>query len=187
MPLKVSEQGDHIDDTLVSKKELTQVTLSAKKWIGFKWDGDTAQVNVPDLQILLGPFETGDQHIATGLLIQAVSAARTQQGCEVIMAIIEDLHPRDPTERLLAVQIAVTHTSLMAMSAKMNDASALEEQEVFERSFNCLARTFTAQTEALRKPRTGRQSKVTVEYVTVSEGGQAIVGSVERGPLKSSS
>ena len=50
-----------------------------------------------------------------------------------------------------------------------------------ERAFNKLARTFAAQVEALRRHRTGGEQKVTVEHVTVNEGGQAIVGNVSHG------
>ena len=44
-----------------------------------------------------------------------------------------------------------------------------------------LLRTFTTQMEALKRYRTGGQQKVTVEHVHVNEGGQAIVGVVNRG------
>ncbi len=37
------------------------------------------------------------------------------------------------------------------------------------------------QVDALKRYRTGGQQKVTVEHVTVNDGGQAIVGSVEKG------
>jgi len=50
-----------------------------------------------------------------------------------------------------------------------------------ERAFNKLARTFAAQVEALKRYRTGGEQKVTVEHVTVNEGGQAIVGNVRHG------
>jgi hypothetical protein len=46
------------------------------------------------------------------------------------------------------------------------------------RAFNQLERTFTAQIEALKRYRTGGEQKVTVQHVSVSEGGQAIVGNV---------
>jgi hypothetical protein len=39
------------------------------------------------------------------------------------------------------------------------------------RAFNKLARTFAAQLEALKRYRTGGEQKVTVEHVTVNEGG----------------
>jgi hypothetical protein len=44
-----------------------------------------------------------------------------------------------------------------------------------------LLRTFATLTETLRTHRGGRQQKVTVEHVTVQAGGQAIVGTVNRG------
>ena len=48
-------------------------------------------------------------------------------------------------------------------------------------AFNKLARTFTTQMEALKRYRTGGQQKMTVEHVTVNDGGQAIVGNVSSG------
>ena len=41
-----------------------------------------------------------------------------------------------------------------------------------------LARTFAAQAEALKRYRTGGEQKVTVQHVTVNDGGQAVVGTV---------
>ena len=41
-----------------------------------------------------------------------------------------------------------------------------------------LSRAFATQVEALKRYRTGGQQKVTVEHVTVNQGGQAIVGNV---------
>ncbi len=57
----------------------------------------------------------------------------------------------------------------------------LPQQDSAERAFNKLARTFTAQVEALKRYRTGGEQKVTVEHVHVHQGGQAIVGTVNRG------
>jgi hypothetical protein len=51
-------------------------------------------------------------------------------------------------------------------------------QDSAERAFNKLTRTFASQMEALKRYRTGGEQKVTVQHVTVSEGGQAIVGNV---------
>jgi hypothetical protein len=44
-----------------------------------------------------------------------------------------------------------------------------------------LMRTFCAQVEALQRYRNAGQSTVTVQHVTVGEGGQAIIGNVEKG------
>ncbi|MGB0632315.1 MAG: hypothetical protein ACPGRZ_16620 [Alphaproteobacteria bacterium] len=55
-----------------------------------------------------------------------------------------------------------------------------------EKTLNKLARTFAMQMEALKKYRTGGQQKMTVEHVTVNEGGQVIVGQIEGGGKKKS-
>ena len=55
------------------------------------------------------------------------------------------------------------------------------QQDSAERAFNKLARTFTAQVEALKRYRNRADQTVRVEHVTVNEGGQAIVGNVSHG------
>jgi len=47
--------------------------------------------------------------------------------------------------------------------------------------FNKLARTFAAQVEALKKHRSSGEQTIKVEHVTVSDGGQAIVGIIHPG------
>jgi hypothetical protein len=54
----------------------------------------------------------------------------------------------------------------------------LQQQDSAERALNKLARTFTIQMEALKRYRSGGEPQVTVQNVSVSEGGQAIVGNV---------
>ena len=58
------------------------------------------------------------------------------------------------------------------------------EQDRTERPFNKLARTFAMQMEALKRYRTGAEQKVTLQHVSVAEGGQAIVGNVTQAPRK---
>ena len=69
----------------------------------------------------------------------------------------------------------------MEFARKLKNTDYISQQDSAERAFNKLARTFTTQVEALKRYRTGGQQKVTVENVTVNEGGQAIVGNVETG------
>lgn len=54
----------------------------------------------------------------------------------------------------------------------------IPQLEAREKAFNKLARTFTAQVEAMRKHRTGGKQTVVVQHVNVEDGGQAIVGNV---------
>lgn len=160
--------------------------LPAKQAISFEKNGNELRIDVPSLHDLFLLFGTTDDRLALGLLKQAIGVTSNHDAdaqadaCGLVMAIIEDFAPKDAVERLMTVQMAATHTSLMAVCAKMNNATTLELHEVYERSLNRLARTFTTQVEALRKHRNGGRSKVTVEHVTVNEGGQAIVGNVHK-------
>ena len=48
------------------------------------------------------------------------------------------------------------------------------QQDSASNAFNKLARTFAVELEALKRYRTGGEQRVTVQHVTVNEGGQAI-------------
>jgi hypothetical protein len=61
-------------------------------------------------------------------------------------------------------------------------ADKLVQQDLAEGTISKLARTFAAQTEALRRYRSGGEPNVTVQHVSVSDGGQAIVGNVTQAP-----
>jgi hypothetical protein len=76
---------------------------------------------------------------------------------------------------MLAAQMAVTHSLFMTIA---NRVQTIPQFDSAERAFNKLARTFTTQMEALKRHKTGGDQKVTVQQVSVSEGGQAIVGNV---------
>ena len=89
--------------------------------------------------------------------------------------------PRDPVERMLAVQMAATHVATIRAGRWMATSDNLPQVEAHYTGFNKLARTFAAQVEALRKHRTGGKQTVTVQHVNVADGGQAIVGNVKTG------
>jgi hypothetical protein len=94
------------------------------------------------------------------------------------IALVSDLEPRDALESMLATQMAAVHIAMMRHSRLLAGCETIAQLTVQERVFNKLARTFAAQMEALRKHRNGGQQKVTVEHVTINDGGQAIVGAV---------
>ncbi len=69
----------------------------------------------------------------------------------------------------------------MTFARRLAHVDNILQQDSAERAFNKLARTFAVQVEALKRYRTGGEQKVTVQHVTVNEGGRAIVGSVSPG------
>lgn len=88
-----------------------------------------------------------------------------------------DLAPQDGLEGMLLAQMLATHKMAMEMLTR---AQANNHNEVIDRFVNGatkLLRTFAVQTSALNALR-GKGPNIQVENVNVSEGGQAIVGSV---------
>jgi hypothetical protein len=82
---------------------------------------------------------------------------------------------------MLAVQMAAIHSLTMTFAQRLANVDNIPQQDSAERALNKLARTFTAQLEALKRYRSNGEQKVTVEHVTVNNGGKAIVGNVMHG------
>jgi hypothetical protein len=76
--------------------------------------------------------------------------------------------------------MAAVHMATMTLAGRLAQVENIPQQDSAERAFNKLTRTFATQMEALKRYRTGGEQKVTVQHVSVSEGGQAIVGNVTR-------
>ena len=83
---------------------------------------------------------------------------------------------------MLAAQMAVVHVAMQRFARRLPHVETIQQQDSDERALNKLARTYAMQMEALKRYRTGGEQKVTVQHVSVSEGGQAIVGNVTQGP-----
>ncbi len=96
-------------------------------------------------------------------------------------AVVQGIEPKDQIEAMLACQMAAVHVCTTQASRRYLLAEHAETRNNAERSLNRLTRTFTAQMETLKKYRNGGKQTVRVERVTVNEGGQAIVGTVETG------
>jgi hypothetical protein len=124
-----------------------------------------------------------DIDFVNGLLRQLASAARRngkleEQDLNFLISVIKDIRPRDQMEAMLAAQMAVVHESIMTFARRLAHVDTIQQQDSAVSAFTKLTRTFTAQLEALKRYRSGGEQKVTVQHVTVSDGGQAIVGNV---------
>lgn len=135
-------------------------------------------------------FGTLDETQANALLSHCWNPLRADEASDenpgndqriFMLSVIRDLAPRDPVERMLAVQMAATHVATIRSAQWLANARSLPQSQAHYTGFNKLARTFAAQVEALRKHRTGGKQTVTVQHVNVSDGGQAIVGNVKSG------
>jgi hypothetical protein len=136
--------------------------------------------------LLMKALGTADYSFGEGLLNQLANAG--SQGGEVdeasvnfMLAVIKDIKPSDHLEAMLAAQMAAIHLATMTFTRRLAHVETIPQQDSAERALNKLARTYASQMEALKRYRTGGEQKVTVQHVSVSEGGQAIVGNVTQG------
>jgi len=135
-------------------------------------------------------FGTSDEMQANALLSQCLKPLKADEASDehpgnderiFMLSVIRDLAPRDPVERMIAVQMAATHVATIRSARWLANTENIPQVQAHYTGFNKLARTFAAQVEALRKHRTGGEQRVLVQHVSVSDGGQAIVGNVQHG------
>lgn len=131
-------------------------------------------------------FGSDDIQFAEGIMNQLVNVASKGQaidekGMGFVQSVVVGIEPRDQLETMLAAQMAAVHNATMTFARRLAHVDNIQQQDSASRAFNQLARTFTAQVEALKRYRTGGQQHVTVKHVTVNDSGQAIVGNVSHG------
>jgi hypothetical protein len=133
--------------------------------------------------LLMEAFGTTNLDFTVGLIGQLANAGSNGREVDVIatnfmISVIDGIKPRDQMEAMLAAQMAAVHMATMTFARRLATVDNMAQQDSAERAFNKLTRTFATQMEALKRYRTGGEQKVTVQHVTVAEGGQAIVGNV---------
>ena len=99
-----------------------------------------------------------------------------------MLSVIKNIHPRDGIEAMLGAQMAALHMSMMNCVDELARLGHTPQQEMAERAVNKLSRTFATLVGALKHHQTGGEQKLTVRHVSVSDGGQAIVGNVTQAP-----
>jgi hypothetical protein len=148
------------------------------------------QVKMSRADALKEIFATQDEEQANAFLShclkalsgnEAGNAGESYDERQFMLSIVRDMAPRDAVERMLAVQMAATHVATIRSARWLANVEQIPQGQLHYTGFNKLARTFTAQIEALRKHRNGGKQTVTLQLVNVEEGGQAIVGNVEAG------
>ena len=129
---------------------------------------------------------TDSQEFMDGVLRQLANAVSPgkdadEEAINFALAVIAGIEPQDELETMLAMQMVAVHMATMTFTRRLAHVETLDQQHGSERALNKLARTFAMQMEALKRYRTGGEQKVVVQHVNVNEGGQAIVGNVDRG------
>jgi hypothetical protein len=147
-------------------------------------DGKTVMPDHPDerlaCKLLMEALGTASADFTVGLLSQLACAGRQidEVALNFMLSVVQGVKPKDQLETMLAAQMAAIHMATMTFARRLAHVETIQQQDSAERALNKLARTYAMQMEAFKRYRTGGEQKVTVQHVSVSEGGQAIVGNV---------
>ena len=118
-----------------------------------------------------------------GILRQLVRASVKGEKPDAVnlafmMSMIQSIKPRDPVEAMLVAQMVSVHVMAMRCAHHLASADDAAQLDSAGRALARLARTFPAQIEALNRHRSHGAPAITVQNVSVGDGGNAIVGNV---------
>src|SRR6202051_3996301 len=95
-----------------------------------------------------------------------------------MISMVKSIKPRDSVEAMLVAQMVSVHLMAMRCAYHLANAEDIARQDSAGRALGRLARTFPAQIEALTRYRSHGEPAITVQNVSVQDGGKAIVGNV---------
>ena len=144
-------------------------------------------IDHPDLelgeQLMAETFGVADRDAMYGILQQLVRASANGPKTDPVtlalaISMVESIRPRDAIEAMLVAQMVSIHVMAMRSAHHLACAEDVVQQEISGRALGRLARTFPAQIEALTRYRSKGEPAITVQNVSVQDGGNAIVGNV---------
>jgi hypothetical protein len=95
-----------------------------------------------------------------------------------MISMVNSIKPRDAVEAMLVAQMVSVHMMAMRCAYRLAGANDFARQDSAARALGRLTRTFPAQIEALTRYRNNGEPAITVQNVSVGDGGKAIVGNV---------
>lgn len=95
-----------------------------------------------------------------------------------MISMMKSIKPRDSIEAMLVAQMVSVHVMAMRSAHQLASAADLDQHDSAMRALGRLTRTFPAQIEALSRHRSQSEPAITVQNVSVNDGGNAIVGNV---------
>jgi hypothetical protein len=134
-------------------------------------------------QLMANALGVADRDAMDGILRQLVRASASggrpeETNISFMIAMVKSLRPRDSVEAMLVAQMVSVHVMAMRCAQHLANANDLAQHDSAARALGRLARTFPAQIEALNRYRSDSEPAITVQNVSVGDGGKAIVGNV---------
>jgi hypothetical protein len=134
-------------------------------------------------QLMANALGVADREAMDGILRQLVRASVSGGSADEVnlsfmISMVKSIKPRDSVEAMLAAQMVSVHVMAMRCAQHLATAEDLAQHDSAARALGRLARTFPAQIEALNRYRSHGEPAITVQNVSVGDGGKAIVGNV---------
>jgi hypothetical protein len=134
-------------------------------------------------QLMADTLGVADREAMHGIIRQLVKASVSgERPDEVTLAfmlsMVKSIRPRDSVEAMLVAQMVSVHVMAMRCAHHLANADDLAQHDSAARALGRLARTFPAQIDALNRHRSHGEPAITVQNVSVGDGGKAIVGNV---------
>ena len=131
--------------------------------------------------LLAEALGAADRDALHGLLSQLVKASvvarKPDQGNLAFMvSTLKSIAPKDSLESMLAAQMVSIQVATMRCACRLACTDDLQQQESLTRALTRLARTYAAQVEALNRHRSNGACAITVQNLSVQNGGKAVVG-----------
>jgi hypothetical protein len=152
----------------------------------------STEIRTVDDKELLETFGTTDKYFARGLIGQILTMGSIRgdtsgmggDGYDFAVSVLRGVKPKDQIAAMLATQMAATHMAVIKYINRLACEEYLHLHDSEERTLNKLLRAFVMQFEAFTRYQNGGERNVTVQNVSVSEFGQAIVGNVTQGAVE---
>ena len=131
--------------------------------------------------LLAEALGAADRDALHGLLSQLVKASvvarKPDQGNLAFMvSMVKSIAPKDSLESMLAAQMVSIQVATMRCACRLACTDDVQQQESLTRALTRLSRTFAAQIEALNRHRSSGACAITVQNLSVQDGGKAVVG-----------
>ena len=134
-------------------------------------------------QLMADALGVADREAMHGIIRQLVKASVSGNNSDEVnlafmISMVKSINPRDSVEAMLVAQMVSVHVMAMRCAHHLANAEDLAQYDNAARALGRLARTFPAQIEALNRYRSQGEPAITVQNVSVGDGGKAIVGNV---------
>ena len=134
-------------------------------------------------RLMANALGVADREAMHGIVRQLVKASVSGESPDEVnlafmISMVKSIKPRDSIEAMLVAQMVSVHVMAMRCAHHLANADDLAQHDSAARALGRLARTFPAQIEALNRYRSHGEPAITVQNVSVGDGGNAIVGNV---------